>query len=131
MKNKLIKNKIGESFQFGLFIVLSTILISLFAFVSQENKITGFATFENNQEQIKLISLGLIEFKNINSLSTLAAGNYYVDSDGVVYWMDDESKPAIAKVDFVRDNQKNQHIYIDNEGRIGYVLNTIPINNNQ
>ncbi|MBI4140769.1 hypothetical protein HY485_02935, partial [Candidatus Woesearchaeota archaeon] len=51
MKNKnLSKNKIGESFQFGLFIVLFAIAISLFAFVSEENKITGFAAFENNQK---------------------------------------------------------------------------------
>jgi len=130
MNNKNFnKSKKGESFQLAVFIVFLSIAVSMFAFISEENKITGFAAFENNQEIN--IQDNLIEFKNIKSLSTLAAGNYYIDGNGIVYWIDDESIPAIAKVDFVDENQKNQHIYIDNEGRIGYVLNIISINENQ
>ena len=94
------------------------------------------------------IKNNLIELKNIDSLKTLAIGNYYVDGDGIVYWIDDmseidrfpsmlkntpralargrvfdKSKLAIAKVNFIDGVHKNRHIYIDKEGRIGYVLN--------
>ena len=123
--NKITKNKSGERFSFGLFIVSLSITMTLFAFVSEENKITGLVTLENNQENKESIPLALIEFNDVSSLSTLAAGNYYVDSDGIIYWTDDNSKPAIAKVKFVDEIQKNRAIYIDDQGRIGYVLTQI------
>lgn len=130
MKNKYFnKNKTGESFQFSVFIVFLSIAISLFAFISEENKITGFVV--GADLTAAFIQPVLIEFKDVDSLKTLVAGNYYVDSNGIVYWVDDESMPAIAKVDFIDESQKNQHIYIDNEGRIGYLLSPISINNNQ
>ena len=119
-------NKKGEKFGIGLFIVFLAVSISLFAFITEENKITGFATLENNEEEV-ILQNNLMEFNDVNLLSTLAAGNYYIDSYGTVYWIDDNSKPAIAKVNFADESQKNRHIYIDDEGRIGYVLNPISI----
>ena len=123
---KMIENKKGERFSFGLFIVSLSIIVTLFAFVTEENKITGFATLENNQEGI-ILQNNLLEFNDVNSLSTLSAGNYYIDYEGIVYWLDDESKPAIAHVKFVDEGQKNRAIYIDNQGRIGYLLESISI----
>ena len=58
-------------------------------------------------------------------MSTLAPGNYFIDDDGIVYWIDDESRPAIAIVKYHDEIQENRHIYIDDEGRIGYVLESI------
>ena len=125
MIKKLIKSKSGEKFSVGIFIVFLTIVISMFAFITEENKITGFAISDANQEETQIVQPILLEFKDVNSLATLSAGNYYIDENGIVYWIDDEAKPAIAKVNFVDESQKNRHIYIDAEGRIGYVLKSI------
>ncbi|MBI2656134.1 hypothetical protein HYX03_00155 [Candidatus Woesearchaeota archaeon] len=119
---KIIKNKSGESFGVALAAIFLSISIFSIAFISEGSKITGFAVKENVDVNVQPI---LVMFKDVNSLSTLAAGNYYIDSDGIVYWMDDESKPAIAKVNFVDESQKNRQIYIDDNGRVGYVLNPI------
>ena len=109
--------------------MILSISISLFAFITEENKITGLVVAEDSKE-IQISQPILIEFNDVNSLSTLSAGNYYIDENGIVYWIDDETKPAIAKVSYVNESQKNRHIYIDNEGRVGYVLESISINEN-
>lgn len=129
--NKTIKNKKGESLANGLFIISLAMLISLFAFVSEQNKITGFAALENKQEENKIPMPDLIAFKDVNSLSALSAGNYYIDGYGLVYWTDDSSRPAIAKINNIDESHKNRQIYIDDEGRIGYVLSPIAIDENK
>ena len=127
MRNKkLIKNKIGEKFGFGVIIVFLAMAISLFSFVSEENKITGLVIFEDVAQNIVRTS-DLRDFKDVNSLSILAAGNYYINENGIVYWVDDESSPAVGQLNNFDENLKNQEIYIDNYGRIGYVL--IPLEN--
>ena len=129
MNKKLVKNKIGEEFGFGMFIVFLSMAISLFAFISEENQITGLVTFEA-APQIVVKASDLIDIKDINSLGSLATGNYYVDENGVVYWIDDESRPAVAQLNNFDENLKNKEIYIDKYGRIGYVLNPVLSNQN-
>lgn len=115
------KSESRDHFNFALAVILVSITVSIIAFVSEDKKITGFATVSTDSEET-IITQGLMEFNNADELSTLAPGNYYVNDAGFVYWLDDESSPAIAKVSFVRDEQKNRHIYIDNGGNVGYVL---------
>ena len=130
MKDKnFYKNKSGERFGFGLFIIFLAMALSLFAFISEDSRITGFAAI-STEPSVVVISNVLTEFNDFKSLQTLSAGNYYVDNEGIVYWIDDESKPAIAKVKSIDEIQKNRVIYIDDEGRIGYVLNSVSINEN-
>lgn len=140
MNKKILRNKSGEKFSAGIFVILLSISISLFAFITEESKITGFATLETNQESniselahnsLKIIPLDLIKFKEVNSLSTLSSGYYYIDEKGIVYWADDESRPAIAQLNFVEEAQKNRHIYIDDSGRIGYILSEVSISEQQ
>ncbi|MBI2652141.1 hypothetical protein HYX00_01635 [Candidatus Woesearchaeota archaeon] len=128
LTKKLLKNKLGESFGFGLVLVILSIGIFSLAFISENNKITGFVAYA--PENTYATPANLIEFNDVNSLATLSAGNYYVDGNGVVYWMDDESKPAIAKVNFIDESQRNKHIYIETQGRVGYVLDSILIDKN-
>ena len=116
---KLTKNTTGENFINGVIIIMASIMLFMFAFISEGNKITGYSIASIDSDKI---TTNLIEFNDINSLSTLSVGNYYIDSDGIVYYLDDNLKLAIAKVIFVDEVNKNRHIYIDNEGRIGYVL---------
>ena len=118
---KIIRSKKGERFEIGLLLVAASISISLFSFFTEDSNITGFAVAEQNQE-IQASQPYLLEFNDVSSLSTLSAGNYYIDGDGIVYWVDDESSPAIAKVNYLDESQKNRYIYIDREGRIGYIL---------
>jgi len=115
----LSKNKRGESFEFGLTIVLLSIIITVFAFISENNNITGFAAISDATNHIEP---QLPEHKDVDSLASLAPGNYFIDGDGIVYWIDDEAWPAIAKVKLLDGAQKNRHIYIDARGNIGYVL---------
>ena len=126
---KKITSKKGEKFGIGMFIVVAAISLSLFSFMTEENSITGFAT--NSPDSSNIEFAGLIEFDDVNSLSTLSAGNYYIDENGIVYWTDDESSPAIAKVGYFDENQKNRYVYIDSEGRIGYILNPAVIENEE
>ena len=124
---KLIKNKKAEKFNSGIFVIFLAISISLIAFISEDNKITGFVTLSNiettntNQPYIK-------EYEDVKSLSSLAAGDYYIDDEGIVYYIDDELKLPMGKVKFIDDVQKDKHIYIDRNGNIGYVLTPISIN---
>ena len=130
MKNKkLAKNKFGN-FGFGLTLIVVSISITLFAFISEDSRITGFAAI-STEPSIVVISNDLMEFNDFKSLQTLSAGNYYVDTGGIVYWIDDESMPAIAKVKSIDEIQKNRIIYIDAQGRLGYVLNSVLINENE
>ena len=131
MSKKLFDVKKGENFSFGLFIVFSAMAISLLAFISEENKITGLAALEDTQRAIHIIKPILIEFNDVDSLKSLAPGNYHIDEDGIVSWLDDDSNPIIAKVNFVEEAQKNRHIYIADSGRIGYVLSEISISEQQ
>ena len=114
------KNKSGEHFNSALIFIILAITISLIAFISEENKITGFVT--SASPSFTDIKPGYNEYKDVDSLKSLAAGTYYIDFDGYVYWLDDESKPLVGKVDFVDEVQKNRQIYIDKNGNIGYLI---------
>ena len=116
----MIKNRLGEHFQFALILILLSITISLIAFLSEDkNKISGFAA---SLSYNAATNLNLREFNTIGELQSLGKGDYYIDDNGIVYLLDDESKPAIAKIKFVPDVSKNREIYIDNDGNIGYIL---------
>ena len=119
MIKKLTKNRHGEHFKTALIAIFLSIAVSLIAFLSEGSKITGFAASDSNYA---VINPSLIEFKDVNSLGSLAPGNYYIDDKGVVYWIDDESRPPIAKVYYVTEAQKNRQIYIDNSGNVGYTI---------
>jgi len=125
MNKKLEKNKSGENFGFGLAFIVLSMAISILAFISEGSKITGFATL--SQEDAFVKSADLRDFEDVDSLGRLAQGNYYIDNNGIVYWIDDESMPAVGQLNIVEDSQKNRHIYIDSNGRIVYVLSSIPI----
>lgn len=121
-----MNNKKAEKFEYGLFIVAGAITLSLFSFITQENNITGFAVESDNSN---IESLGLMEFDDAGSLSTLSAGNYYIDNGGILYWTDDELTPPVARIKNVDELQKSKYIYIDSEGNVGYILDTISIEN--
>ncbi len=119
------KNKKGEKFGFGVFIVLFAISVSLISFISEDNSLTGFAVQENQAQESKAVPQSLPIFRDINSLGSLAVGNYYVDENGIVYWDEYPSKIPVAKISIIDENQKNREIYIDSRGRIGYVLGNL------
>ena len=120
-------NNSGEHFSFAVNLVATIIAVSLFAFMTESNKATGYSISNLAEKQVDEKNIGynsgLMEFKDVNSLATLAAGTYYIGNDGIVYWFDDDSKLAMAKVKIVDEAQKNRLIYIDDRGNIGYVLN--------
>lgn len=122
-----MKNKKAEKFGFGLIIILLAMSVSLFSFLTEENGITGFAAYET---EIFEDTPNLTEFHSVNSLSTLSAGNYYIDEGGIVYWID-EGKVAMAKINNIDEIQKSRHVYIGREGDIGYILESASINENE
>lgn len=120
--NQGSKHKDKDHFKSALVAVAIVIFISLIGLMSGQNNITGFATgtsYNSNaatQTDVK-------EYENVESLGVLAPGNYYIDANGIVYWMDDEVTPAVAKVKSLTDDQKNRKIYIDDWGNVGYLIN--------
>lgn len=120
MAGKLSKSKKAEHFSFALLVIVLSIAVVSLAFLSEDRSLTGFVAYE--EQELVIVKPDLIAFDNVNSLRTLSAGNYYIDGNGVVYWIDDESKPAVAKVSSIAESQENRKIHIDNEGNIGYLL---------
>ena len=112
-------DKRAEHFNSALLAIVLSIFVSSLAFLSEDRSLTGFAAYE---EQDSAIEPNLIVFDNVNSLSTLSPGNYYVDGNGIVYWADDDSMPAIARVNSIAESQENRKIHIDNEGNVGYLI---------
>ena len=112
-------DKRGEHFNSALLAIVLSIFVSSLAFLSEERSLTGFVAYEQEFAQA---GQNLLVFDNVNSLRTLSAGNYYVDGDGIVYWLDDESVPAIARVSSLSESQENRKIHIDNQGNVGYLL---------
>lgn len=111
--------ELKDKFSIGLFLIIASITLSLFSFISEENKITGYAVNElSNDVEVPV-------FKDINSLSTLSPGEYFIDANGVVNIEVDSLYFPIGKIMHLDESQKNVPIYIDKEGRIGYVLDII------
>ena len=113
-------NKRAEHFNSALLVIALSIAVVSLALLSEDRNLTGFAAYE--EQSLVIEKPNLIAFDNVNSLRTLSAGNYYIDRNGIVYWADDDSMPAVAKVSSLSEGEKNRKIYIDNEGRIGYLL---------
>ena len=101
---KLIKNNIGESYALGLFIIVLSVGIFSLAFMSEENKITGYAALGADMISAPAEN-NFPEFNDVDSLKTLAPGDYFIDDNGVVYWTGDSRMPAIAKVKEIDDAQ--------------------------
>lgn len=115
------KHKDKDHFKSALVAVSLVIFISLIGLMSGQNNITGFAT-STSYNSDAATQTNVKEYNNVKSLEVLAPGNYYIDANGFVYWMDDEVTPAVAKVTYVRDEQKNRKIYIDDQGNVGYLI---------
>ncbi|MBI1935036.1 hypothetical protein HYS31_01215 [Candidatus Woesearchaeota archaeon] len=117
----MAENRKMGHFQYALVAVSLAIIVSLVAFMSEEGKITGFAV--SDSDSFDIMESSLVEYNTLNELGSLGPGNYYVSSEGIVYWLDDNSMPAVGKVNQITEAQKNKRIYIDSEGNIGYILN--------
>ena len=118
------KNKRGEHFNIALIVIFISIVVSLFAFMGagNSNQITGFAVSDSGNSPTHTQQPELLQFSSVTSLGSLSSGAYFIDAGGVVYWLDDSSRPAVAKVIHLSDSQKNREIYIDNDGNIGYLI---------
>ena len=119
MTGKLSKSKRAEHFNSALLVIIISIAVVSTAFLTENRNLTGLVV---NEEKLVIEKPNLIVFDDVSSLRALAAGNYYVDGDSIVYWADDDSMPAVAKVNFIGESQKNRKIHIDNEGNIGYLF---------
>ena len=113
------KTKRWEHFNLSLVVIFVSIGISLFAFMTANSNPTGYAA-ANSKNTFE--SSNLLEFKDVKSMITLPVGRYYIDNDGIVYWLDDSSRPAVAKVNNIPDGQKNKEVYVDNNGNVGFII---------
>ena len=116
-------HKQKDHFNVALVVIFLAIFVSLISFMSENNKLTGFVVNANYKNADAATQTNVKEYNDVKSLGVLSPGNYYIDNQGYVYWMDDDSTPAVAKVKYLNDDQKNRKIYIDNEGNIGYLIN--------
>lgn len=113
-------NKRGEHFNSALLVIALSIAVVSFGFLTEDRIPTGFVAYE--EQDLVIENSNLLDFDNVTSLNAFSAGNYYIDGNGIVYWADDDSMPAIARVSLIGESQKNRRIHIDNEGNIGYLL---------
>ncbi|HLC50445.1 MAG TPA: hypothetical protein VJI97_03375 [Candidatus Nanoarchaeia archaeon] len=104
----------------GMFLALISMAVFSIAIMSENSSITGFVAANDNSQSINILDLK--GFSDVNSLGELAPGKYYISSEGIVYYMDDSSRFAVAKIDYVDEVQKNRMIYIDDKGNIGYLI---------
>ena len=114
-----MKDKKGESLKTGLLVIAASIIISSLALMNSNEDITGYVVGDTESLNSH-VSQELKSYDYIDSLKTLAAGNYFIDDSGIVYWTDDPSRPAVGKVRYIYESQKNRQIYIDENGNIGY-----------
>ena len=101
----------------AMLIVSALILIFSLGFLSESAEITGKAIYENSNLQYDLAL-----YESVEDLGVLAPGNYFIDHEGIVFWTDDDSRPAIGKVAMLEQSQGNRHIYIDMNGNVGYLF---------
>lgn len=116
------KPKQKDHFNAALMVIFLAIFISLIGFMSANDAPTGFVVSEEAINSDAATQTSVKVFENIKGLEALAPGNYYIDGQGYVYWMDDDSTPAVAKVTYIRDEYKYKRIYIDNNGNVGYLI---------
>lgn len=107
-----------DYFKKALLVIFLSISIVVLAFMSEKSKITGLATNALSAPDKPILR----EFDTVGSLRTLAPGTYYIDSVGIVYWVDDGSQLPIAHVNSINDGEKYRKIYIDYNGNIGYLI---------
>lgn len=111
-----------EIFSEALLVTSLVITITLFAFIGEDSKITGFAAAENKGGTT--IEHYLFEFDDMKYLGYLPTGHYYIDNDGIVYHINENLRNPIAKIKFIDEIHKDRHVYVDDYGRVGYVLET-------
>lgn len=119
MIRKIHKKGEKKHFSTAVIVIMVAIAVSLIAFMTEENKLTGFVVVETVSPYVQP---SIVVYNDVNDLSVLSPGNYYIDANGYVYWLDDTSSPVIARVDFVEEDQKNTNIYIDSSGNVGYLI---------
>ena len=119
MNVKLLQKR-GESFNSALIAILLSIAIFSIAFIGEDSGITGLVI--DTEPNYIASQSALIQYNDVDSLGSLAAGDYFIDNGGVVYWLIDDAKIAVAVIEYVDEVHQNRHIYIDDEGNIGYVL---------
>src|SRR3989344_6476242 len=115
----IFSKKNGEHFRLALLLVFVSISVSILAFLSENSGIAGQVTGAALSQPAPS---GLIEFEDISELGTLAQGKYYIDGNGIVYWMEGSGMPKVAKLKYVDSSQKGRHIYVDFEGNVGFLI---------
>ena len=109
----------SPSFVAGLLFILASVSVFSVAFFSEQNSLTGLVVA--NQKTIEPSPV-LKQYNDVSSLAELSPGKYYINSNGIVYYMDDKSRFAVASVSHLDDSQKDRFVYIDTNGNIGYLI---------
>ena len=74
----LSNTKRGEHFNAALVVILLSITIVLIAFLSEGNNFTGYVVSSDETDSTYTIQPSLREYDNVDSLKSLASGNYSV-----------------------------------------------------
>jgi hypothetical protein len=120
MDNNSSKLKGTNHYTLAFIAVVLAAGIAFMGLFTHGNSPTGFVTASD--AEVIVLEPELIQFSTVQELGTLAEGNYYIDSYGFVYWMDDSSTPQVGKVSLLHDSQRSRLIYIDDHGNVGYVI---------
>lgn len=109
-----------DKFGVGILLIILSISVTMFGFLSEERNIVGYAAGEN-----RAINEGNAILYAYNSLSELSPGKYFVYDDGSVYSIEEYAKLFVGKVKHVQEIHKNRNLYVDRNGNVGYVLDVV------
>lgn len=115
---KMTRNE--DKFGIGILLIFLSISVTMLGFLSEEKNIVGYAA----AKEPAIITDNSV-FENIDTLSELSPGKYFVYDDGSVYSIEDDARLLVGKVKHIQDVQKNTYLYVDRNGDIGYVLDTV------
>ena len=116
-RNTKMNNK-AYHFKVALWAIAISILVFSAAFFTEDKNATGFIV---SDDSVELPKANPILLNNANSLSQLSPGNYYIDMKGNVQWMDDSSRPVIAKLVSYNENELDRSVYVSIEGEVFFV----------
>ena len=104
----MIAGKKGEYFPTAVLVILVIIILFITAFFTESRK-TGMMIYGDGLSEI-----------GMSDLASLSEGNYYIDNQGIIHWIDDSSRPAVAKIRPIREINTDRYLYVSDEGLVFY-----------
>ena len=113
-----MNSKKAYHFKLAMLVIAVSIFVFAAAFFTADHSTTGFVV---SQESANLPKSNPILINSAKDLSSLSSGNYYIDKNANVLWIDDESRPVVAKLTTYNEDELDRTVYVSIEGEVFFV----------